>query len=63
VISDNGRGSERTLVHAETGAVVRTESLVKHAVRPGRLGLHNRHNRFEYTRGNDLFEQVNAYWG
>ncbi|MGW4208847.1 M4 family metallopeptidase [Lentzea sp. NPDC004789] len=30
VISDNGKGSERTLVHAETGAVVKSESLVKH---------------------------------
>ncbi|GAB2820994.1 M36 family metallopeptidase [Lentzea nigeriaca] len=31
VISDNGKGSERTLVHAETGDVVKHESLVKHA--------------------------------
>lgn len=119
VISDNGRGSERTLVHAETGAVVRTESLVKHADGTGKVFspnpvasqqnqnlvdaddadsavpaaayrsvtlsdldgsgylngkyaqltgprsklAHNRNNRFEYTRANDLFEQVNAYWG
>ncbi|MDT7783775.1 MAG: hypothetical protein QOF58_2194 [Pseudonocardiales bacterium] len=37
VISDNGKGSERTLVHAETGAVVRSESLVKHADGTGKV--------------------------
>ncbi|MGZ3143035.1 M36 family metallopeptidase [Lentzea chajnantorensis] len=119
VISDNGKGSERTLVHAETGAVVRTESLVKHADGTGKVfspnpvsALQNQNltdaddadsavpaaayrsvtlshldgsgylrgkyatltgpksklayskaNKFEYTRANDLFEQVNAYWG
>ncbi|MFD5826772.1 M36 family metallopeptidase [Lentzea sp. NPDC060358] len=119
VISDNGRGSERTLVHAGSGAVVRSESLVKHADGTGRVfspnpvaalqnqGLadandadsavpasayrtvalsdldgsgylkgryatatgakgklaYNKGNRFEYTRANDYFEQVNAYWG
>ncbi|GGU37733.1 M36 family metallopeptidase [Lentzea flava] len=37
VISDNGKGSERTLVHAETGAVVQHESLVKHAEGTGKV--------------------------
>lgn len=119
VISDSGRGSERTLVHAESGAVVRTESLVKHADGTGKVFspnpvasqqnqnlkdandadsavpaaaykavtlsdldgsgylkgryatltgakgklAYNKSNRFEYTRANDFFEQVNAYWG
>ncbi|SDM73025.1 Zn-dependent metalloprotease [Lentzea albidocapillata subsp. violacea] len=119
VISDSGRGSERTLVHAESGAVVRTESLVKHADGTGKVFspnpvssqqnqnlqdgddadsavpaaayrsvtlsdldgsgylrgtyaqltgaksklAYNSGNKFEYTRANDLFEQVNAYWG
>ncbi|MEV6712148.1 M36 family metallopeptidase [Lentzea sp. NPDC051208] len=119
VISDNGKGSERTLVHAESGAVVRTESLVKHADGTGKVFSPNpvssqqnqnlvdgddadsavpaaayrsvtlsdldgsgylkgnyaqltgsksklafsKNNKFEYTRANDLFEQVNAYWG
>ncbi|WP_434440165.1 M36 family metallopeptidase [Lentzea sp. E54] len=119
VISDNGKGSERTLVHAETGAVVRTESLVKHADGTGTVFspnpvvsqqnqnladgddadsavpaaayrsvtlsdldgsgylrgtyaqltgaksklAYNKSNKFDYTRGNDHFEQVNAYWG
>ncbi|MGW6446075.1 M36 family metallopeptidase [Lentzea sp. NPDC055074] len=119
VISDNGKGSERTLVHAESGAVVKTESLVKHANGTGKVFspnpvssqqnqnlkdandadsavpaaayktvtlsnldgsgylkgnfaqltgaksklAYNKSNKFEYTRANDLFEQVNAYWG
>jgi Zn-dependent metalloprotease len=119
VISDSGKGSERTLVHAESGAVVRTESLVKHANGTGKVFspnpvssqqnqnlkdagdadsavpaaaykavtlsdldgsgylkgsyatitgaksklAYNKNNKFEYTRANDLFEQVNAYWG
>lgn len=37
VISDKGKGSERTLVHAESGAVVKTESLVKHADGTGKV--------------------------
>ncbi|MGW6932012.1 M4 family metallopeptidase [Lentzea sp. NPDC054927] len=37
VISDNGKGSERTLVHAESGAVVKSESLVKHADGTGKV--------------------------
>ncbi|HEX7303940.1 M36 family metallopeptidase [Lentzea sp.] len=119
VISDNGKGSERTLVHAESGAVVRSESLVKHANGTGKVFspnpvvsqqnqnlkdandadsavpaaayktvtlsdldgsgylkgkyatvtgakgklAYNKSNKFEYTRANDYFEQVNAYWG
>ncbi|MDX3656154.1 M36 family metallopeptidase [Streptomyces sp. ID05-26A] len=119
VISDSGKGSERTLVHAESGAVVKTESLVKHADGTGKVFspnpvssqqnqnlkddndadsavpasayktvtlsnldgsgylkgnyaqltgaksklAYNKNNKFEYTRANDLFEQVNAYWG
>ncbi|KOV84338.1 M36 family metallopeptidase [Nocardia sp. NRRL S-836] len=119
VISDNGKGSERTLVHAETGAVVRTESLVKHVDGTGKVFspnpvssqqnqnlvdaddadsavpaaayrsvtlsdldgsgylkgkyaqltgaksklAYNKGNKFSYTRSNDFFEQVNAYWG
>ncbi|MFJ8961186.1 M36 family metallopeptidase [Lentzea sp. NPDC102401] len=119
VISDNGKGSERTLVHAESGAVVKTESLVKHANGTGKVFspnpvvsqqnqnlkdandadsavpaaayksvtlsdldgsgylkgsyatitgakgklAYNKTNKFEYTRNNDYFEQVNAYWG
>ncbi|GHH51930.1 M36 family metallopeptidase [Lentzea cavernae] len=119
VISDNGKGSERTLVHAESGAVVKTESLVKHASGTGKVFspnpvasqqnqnlkdandadsavpaaayktvtlsdldgsgylkgkyatltgaksklAYNKNNKFEYTRANDYFEQVNAYWG
>ncbi|SMD03768.1 M4 family metallopeptidase [Lentzea albidocapillata] len=119
VISDSGKGSERTLVHAESGAVVRTESLVKHADGTGKVFspnpvssqqnqnlkdgddadsavpaaayrsvtlsnldgsgylrgsyaqltgaksklAYNSDNKFEYTRANDLFEQVNVYWG
>lgn len=119
VISDSGKGSERTLVHAESGAVVRTESLVKHADGTGKVFspnpvssqqnqnlvdgndadsavpaaayrtvtlsnldgtgylkgtyaqltgakgklAYNKNNKFEYTRANDHFEQVNAYWG
>jgi Zn-dependent metalloprotease len=119
VISDNGKGSERTLVHAETGAVVRSESLVKHADGTGKVFSPNpvssqqnqnlvdandadsavpaaayqsvtlsdldgsgylkgkyaaltgtksklaysANNQFDYTRNNDFFEQVNAYWG
>ena len=119
VISDNGKGSERTLVHAESGAVVRSESLVKHANGTGKVFspnpvssqqnqalvdgndadsavpaaayrsvtlsdldgsgylkgkyaqltgaksklAYNKNNKFEYTRANDFFEQVNAYWG
>ncbi|MET9232439.1 M36 family metallopeptidase [Lentzea sp. NPDC003310] len=119
VISDHGKGSERTLVHAETGDVVKTESLVKHADGTGKVFspnpvssqqnqnlkdaddadsavpaaayrtvalsnldgsgylkgsfaqltgakgklAYNKGNKFEYTRSNDYFEQVNAYWG
>lgn len=119
VISDNGKGSERTLVHAETGEVVKTESLVKHADATGKvfspnpvvsqqnqsladgndadsavpaaayrsvtltdlngsgylvgkyaqiLGTkrklaYSSTNDFSYTRTDDRFEQVNAYWG
>ncbi|MFI6101464.1 M36 family metallopeptidase [Lentzea sp. NPDC051213] len=37
VISDNGKGSERTLVHAESGAVVKSESLVKHVDGTGKV--------------------------
>jgi Zn-dependent metalloprotease len=118
VISDNGKGSERTLVHAESGAVVRSESLVKHAEGTGKVFspnpvvsqqnerltdgddadsavpasayrsvklsdldgsgylkgkyatltgaksklAYNKGNQFNYTRSNDFFEQVNAYW-
>ncbi|MFS8101164.1 M36 family metallopeptidase [Lentzea alba] len=117
VISDDT--TERTLVHAETGAVVRNESLLVHVDGTGKVfspnpvssqqnqGLvdandadsavpaaayrsvtlsdldgsgylkgkyaqltgtknklaFNKDNKFEYTRTNDLFEQVNAYWG
>ncbi|NGY57582.1 bacillolysin [Lentzea sp. NEAU-D13] len=119
VISDKGKGSERTLVHAESGAVVRSESLVKHAEGTGKVFspnpvvsqqnqnlkdgndadsavpaaayksvtlsnldgsgylkgsyaqltgaksklAYNKNNQFNYTRTNDFFEQVNAYWG
>jgi Zn-dependent metalloprotease len=119
VISDNGKGSERTLVHAESGAVVKSESLVKHADGTGKVFspnpvvsqqnenlkdsndadsavpaaayksvtlsnldgsgylkgnyaqvtgaksklAYNKNNQFNYTRANDFFEQVNAYWG
>jgi Zn-dependent metalloprotease len=119
VISSNGKGSERTLVHAESGAVVLSESLVKHAEGTGKVFspnpvvsqqsqnlkdgndadsavpvaayksvtlsnldgsgylrgnyaqltgakgklAYNRNNQFDYTRANDFFEQVNAYWG
>ncbi|WP_089917437.1 M36 family metallopeptidase [Lentzea albida] len=119
VISDSGKGSERTLVHAESGAVVKTESLVKHADGTGKVFspnpvasqqnqnlkdandadsavpaaaykavtlsdldgsgylkgkyatitgakgklAYNKSNQFNYTRTNDYFEQVNAYWG
>lgn len=119
VISDNGKGSQRTLVHAETGAVVRSESLVKFAEGTGKVFspnpvvsqqnqnlkdgndadsavpaaayrsvtlsnldgsgylkgtyaqltgskgklAYNASNQFDYTRNNDFFEQVNAYWG
>ncbi|MDX8033783.1 M4 family metallopeptidase [Lentzea sp. BCCO 10_0856] len=119
VISDNGKGSERTLVHAESGAVVKSESLVKHADGTGKVFspnpvvsqqnqnlkdgddadsavpaaayrsvtlsnldgsgylkgtyaqltgaksklAYNKNNQFDYTRTNDYFEQVNAYWG
>ncbi|WP_394616272.1 M4 family metallopeptidase [Lentzea sp. JNUCC 0626] len=119
VISDHGKGSERTLVHAESGAVVKTESLVKHANGTGKVFspnpvssqqnqnlkdsndadsavpaaayksvtlsnldgsgylkgtyaqltgtknklAYNKSNQFNYTRNNDFFEQVNAYWG
>ncbi|MEU0878984.1 M36 family metallopeptidase [Lentzea sp. NPDC005914] len=119
VTSGEGKELKRTLVHAETGAVVKTESLVKFAEGTGKVFspnpvvsqqneslkdnndadsavpaaayksvtlsdldgsgylkgkyaqltgaksklAYNKNNKFEYTRHNPFFEQVNVYWG